>query len=258
MGDPKFCWRRPISVQLLLGCPCSAGDTSLLLETPLLGAPFHCGDLSLLPAAPPFFLCFFFLLGRPSFVRSGAPFSFFWGTAPLLGLPFRCQGRPSCAEYAPLLLVMRRPSSTGGTRRLLPAGKPICCRGNYLLPDIVNGAPLSCLASQNSAGDSLFLVNFCCGASLLLGRPSSGGGAPLLLETLLFWAPSAAGGTPLLLVASIFFLWGSFFAGAPICCQGASLLLGMGAPLSVCWGVAPLQGCFLLLGVPFRCQGRPS
>ena len=231
MGDPKFCWRRPTSAQLLVGCPSLAGGTSLLLETPLLwGRPSTAGNVSLLPETPLFFLwgaCFFLGRGDPLLLGTGhtSPFT---GTPPLcwVALPLS-SGAPLLVEYTPFLFVMGRPSSTGA---------PICCWGVCLLPDIVNGAPISCLAGPTSAGGCLFLINFCCGASLLLGRPSSAWGARLLLETPLFcW------GAPLLPVAPIFLLWGSFFAGAPSCCQGAPLL-GMGAPLSFCWGVAPLQG----------------
>ena len=203
-----------------------------MLETPLLwGHPSTAGNVSLLPEAPLFFLwgsCFFFW-GEATLCCSerGTPLLLL-GHRPSAGVALPLSsGAPLLVEYTPFLFVMGRPSSTGA---------PICCWGVCLLPDIVNGAPISCLAGPTSAGGSLFLINFCCGASLLLGRPSSAWGARLLLETPLFcW------GAPLLPVAPIFLLWGSFFAGAPSCCQGAPLL-GMGAPLSFCWGVAPLQG----------------
>ena len=220
-GALLFCWRRH-----------SCGDA-----LPLRGTSLFCQRHPFSSYGAPVF--FFSGARRPSAARNGARLSFYWGTAPLLRLPFRCrQGAPLGRIY-PFLFVMGRPSSTGGAQQLLSAGAPICCWGVSRLPDIVNGAPLSCLASPTSAEGSPSLINFCCGASLLLGRPSSAGGAPLLQGAPLFcwgaplrwgarlplealfscWAPSAAGGAPFLPVAPIFFYYGLlfFFVGAPIC-----------------------------------------
>ena len=138
MGDPKFCWRRPTSAQLLVGCPSLAGGTSLLLETPLLwGRPSTAGNVSLLPEAPLFFLwgsCFFFLgRGDPVLLGTGH-------TSPFTGAPPLCWGCPSAVvRGAPLgriysfsfcngapLFYRGRPSDAGASVfcRILSMGRP--------------------------------------------------------------------------------------------------------------------------------------
>ena len=241
-GDPKFCWGRPISAQLLLGCPLLQGhlsfarDASSGVALPLRGTSLSCQGHPFSSYGAPLFAW------APLFCSERGTTLLLLGHSPSAGVALPLpQGRPSCAEYTPFLLVMRRPSSTGGAQQLLSAGAPICCWGVSRLPDIVNGAPLSCLASPTSAEGSPSLINFCCGASLLLGRPSSAEGAPLLQGAPLFcwgaplrwgarllleapfscWAPSAAGGAPFLPVAPI------FYYGAPLfLCWGAHLRLG--------------------------------
>ena len=125
MGDPKFCWRRPTSAQLLVGCPSLAGGTSLLLETPLLwGRPSTAGNVSLLPEAPLFFLwgsCFFFFWGEATLCCSerGTPLLLL-GHRPSAGVALPLSsGAPLLVEYTPFLFVMGRPSSTGGAHLLL-------------------------------------------------------------------------------------------------------------------------------------------
>ena len=210
---PNFCWGAP----LLQGHLSFARDASSGGALPLRGTSLSCQRHPFSSYGAPLFAW------APLFCSERGTTLLLLGHSPSAGVALPLpQGRPSCAEYTPFLLVMRRPSSTGGAQQLLSAGAPICCWGVSRLPDIVIGAPISCLASPTSAEGSPSLINFCCGASLLLGRPSSAEGAPLLLR-------------------------------APLSCRG--LLSSAGAPPSL-GRPSPAGGSLLLLG-PLRCRGRP-